>query len=54
MITKPDKVHKHKYKPTSDKKVLLSSGNKTAVDMLKQRKCECGKVETYDLERTIH
>ncbi len=45
--------HIHKYEELVEQKVLLSAGSKTAQDTLKQRKCKCGKVETYDLERRV-
>lgn len=53
--------HRHKYVALQPKKVLLyKSRNEEGkarnvalmgYDLLKQRKCACGKVETYDLER---
>jgi hypothetical protein len=45
--------HVHKFDKPSTKKVLLNSGLKTAIDIIKLRVCSCGKTEAYDLERTI-
>lgn len=46
-------VHEHKFETPATQKVLLTSGRRMAVDILKQRKCACGAVETYDLERSV-
>ena len=51
----PKEPHKHKFEDIKGTKVLLSKNKGASVgyDILKQRKCkECGKVSTYDLERT--
>lgn len=52
-MSKPEKnidtKHHHDFKPTTDQKVLLRG--KGMYDMLKRRKCSCGKIETYDLVR---
>ena len=48
----PDRNHVHKFDQKITKKVLLSAGTKSGFDLLKQRKCKCGAVQTYDLERT--
>lgn len=45
-------IHKHIWKRATES-VTLDLGKKTAVDLLKQLKCKCGKVITYDLERSI-
>lgn len=46
-------IHIHRFNKPKTKKVLVRKGNKhtSAYDILKQRQCACGKVETYDLER---
>ena len=51
-LNENSKPHKHDFKLT-EKKILLRDGGGviTAKHILKQRKCKCGKVETYDLER---
>ena len=46
-------AHVHKFNIPTTQKVLLSAGQKIAVDILKQFQCECGKTITHDLERTI-
>jgi len=55
MIVKKGEEHKHKFAAPKQAKVLLHDpdGGTTGYDMLKQRVCACGAVETYDLERTV-
>lgn len=53
-------AHVHDFKP-KDEKVLVAQYrvedgktkyiNTTGADILKQRVCKCGKVETFDLKR---
>lgn len=43
--------HVHKFDKLVEQTILVSSGLKTAKDKLKQRKCKCGKLQTYDMER---
>lgn len=52
-MNKTDKLHVHKFDIPAEQPVLLHDikGNTTAKDTLKQRKCICGAIETYDLER---
>lgn len=48
--------HEHKFEIEEKKKVLLNAGEKTAVDIIYQRKCskgKCGAIQAYDLERTV-
>lgn len=61
-MTKSD-AHIHKYDKTIDQKVTLrkyvkEDGKPTAdiitgIDKVKCRKCKCGKLVAYDLERKI-
>lgn len=44
------KVMLHKYRNESGKPEDIAL---TGYDILKQRKCACGKVETYDLVRNV-
>lgn len=60
----PEAGHKHIFDKMVEKKVLLhneenllhgddiAGGPTTGFDILKQRVCKCGAVETYDMERT--
>lgn len=49
-----DKKHVHKFEETTEKVMLRKDGKRiSGYDILQQRKCVCGKLETYDLERTI-
>lgn len=43
--------HVHKYIAKKSIKIPLAAGRKTAVDLIKQRVCKCGKTQAYDLER---
>lgn len=52
MIVKKE-GHEHKFEIEEEKKVLLNAGEKTAVDIIYQRKCKCGKIQAYDLKRKI-
>lgn len=47
------KEHTHKFNIPTTQEVVLTSGLKTAKDTLKQWKCACGQVITYDLEREV-
>jgi hypothetical protein len=52
-IKKTDE-HKHKFVDIPDKKVMLTKGKSDSTsgyDLLKRRKCDCGMIETYDIER---
>lgn len=60
MIIKKGEEHKHKFEKVETVVALrqyektakgLKPGLISARDVLKQRKCECGVIETYDLER---
>jgi len=56
-------AHEHKFDKLVTQDILLASYKPeegkmkyqatTGKDTLKQRKCSCGLVETYDLERTL-
>lgn len=52
MIVKKE-GHQHKYQEEDTKQILLSAGRKTALDIIYQRKCKCGAIQAYDLERKI-
>jgi len=58
-MTNTDSKHEHKYTEELEITSIIrdySMGEDMAVitakDTLKQRKCKCGKVLTYDLERS--
>lgn len=46
-------VHVHKFMPTTQKVMAHQKSRQGFVDTLKQFKCKCGKIETYDLERKL-
>lgn len=48
-------VHTHKFTKKISKKVLVyrEKGSVSAQDLIKSRKCACGAVMAYDLERTV-
>lgn len=46
-------AHTHKFVKPKSIKVTLVAGKRTAVDTIKQRVCECGKSQAYDMIRDV-